>query len=68
MGKECQEYVPPPPSLLKEQEEDTMVLVKSLLEEGLGSQAWLVIRFLDWPGPLRSCIQQKASLRWERIT
>ena len=70
-GKECEEYLPPQ-SVLKEQEEDSRALVKSLLEERLGSKAWLVVRFLDWPGPLRNTMPvlntAKASLRWKTIT
>ena len=66
VGKECEEYVPPPP-VLKEQEVEARVLVESLLEERLGNKAWLVVRFLDWPGPKRNTMPvlhtAKASLR-----
>ena len=69
MGKDCQEYVPPP-SGLKEQEEEARVLVRSLLEDRLGSKAGLVVRYLGWPGPKRNTMPvthtAKASIRWKK--
>ena len=64
--KGCDDFVPPP-SIVKEQEEETRTFVKSLLEEKLGEHAWLVVRYLGWPGPKRNTMPvlntAKASLR-----
>ena len=69
-NKECEEYVPPP-SVVKEQEEETRMLVKNVLEESLGEHAWLVVRYLGWPGPKRNTMPvlhtAKASLRWQNF-
>lgn len=68
--KDCDGYVPPP-SVVKEQEEETRTLVKGVLEEKLGEHAWLVVRFLGWPGPKRNTMSvlhtAKASLRWQTL-
>ena len=65
-NQDCDGYVPPP-SIVKEEEEETRSLVKSVLEEKLGEHAWLVVRYLGWPGPKRNTMPipntAKASLR-----
>ena len=64
--KGCDEYVPPP-SIVNEQEEERRAIVTSMLEERLGQHAWLVVRYLGWPGPKRNTMPvlntAKASLR-----
>ena len=51
----------------KEQEQEVKVLVDTLLEERLGEEAWLVVRYLGRPGPKNNTIPvintAKASLR-----
>ena len=53
VDEESNEYHPPS-STVKEVEEETRQLVGALLEEQLGDKAWLVVRYLEWPGPKRN--------------
>ena len=58
----------PPSSTVKEMEEETRQTVSALLEEKLGDKAWLVTRYLGWPGPKRNTMRvlntAEASIRW----
>ena len=44
------------------------LLAWSMLEEQLGDKAWLVVRYLGWPGPKRNtmtiCNTAQASIRF----
>ena len=58
----------PPSSTLKEEEMEARKLVEAMLEEQLGDKAWLVVRYLGWPGPKRNtmtiCNTAQASIRF----
>ena len=64
---EEQEFIPPP-AMVKEQVEEARKLVDSLLEEKLGKDASLVVRYLERPQPQRNTMPvletARASLRW----
>ena len=55
MEEERNEYIQPSSRLKqKEEEVEARQLAEALLEEQLGDEAWLVVRYLGWPGPKRN--------------
>ena len=55
MEEERNEYIQPSSRLKqKEEEVEARQLAEALLEEQLGDNAWLVVRYLGWPGPKRN--------------
>ena len=53
--EERNEYIQPSSRLKqKEEEVEARQLAEALLEEQLGDEAWLVVRYLGWPGPKRN--------------
>ena len=63
-----QDFLPDPSvEIRKEQEKEVKLLVDTLLEERLGEEAWLVVRYLGRPGPKNNTMPvlhtAKASIR-----